>query len=144
MNSTTRKQYEQLGMPYGTAFGQLRKIILFDLVRKLSLNICYRCGLEIQDPKSLSVEHKRNWMDVDVSLFWDLENITYSHLSCNSRASRIPNKIIPPEGMGNCWRCKENKPLADFPDSYQRGRRNPCTSCATIDKAEWRKKTGKH
>jgi len=47
-----------LGMPIGTASNRLRKMILFDLVQRLRLDDCYRCGKKITDVKNLSIEHK--------------------------------------------------------------------------------------
>lgn len=43
------KKTKQLGMPFGTANGRLKKMILFDLIKKLNLNFCYRCGFEIEN-----------------------------------------------------------------------------------------------
>jgi hypothetical protein len=47
-------------------------------------------GAEIESEKQLSIEHKIPWLDSEnpISLFFDLENIAFSHLSCNSSAAR--------------------------------------------------------
>lgn len=32
---------------------------------------------------TFSIEHKEPWLHNSPELFWDLENITYSHKKCN-------------------------------------------------------------
>jgi hypothetical protein len=90
----SRKQ--QLGMPHGTAMNRLKRLILFNLCQKLNLNYCYRCGKEINASRDLTIDHKINWLNNDVTLFWDLENIAFSHALCNNRYQRKihPRKII--------------------------------------------------
>ena len=85
---------EQLGMPFGTASGKLRKKVLFHLLQKFELNVCVRCSETINNEDDLSMEHIEPWLDSDdpVKLFFDLNNIAFSHLSCNSGAKRSWNK----------------------------------------------------
>jgi hypothetical protein len=89
MNSNEKKVF-QLGMPQGTASNRLRKSIILMLLKKLNLNFCYQCGEEIEYENDLSVEHKTPWLDSEnpIKLFFDLENIAFSHLHCNIRAAR--------------------------------------------------------
>jgi hypothetical protein len=82
MHSRDKKDH-QLGMSYGTASHRLKKQILFSLVQETGKDICYRCGKVIETAEELSVDHKIDWLDKDPSLFWDLDNIAFSHLSCN-------------------------------------------------------------
>jgi hypothetical protein len=86
------KKKQQLGMAIGTASARLRKMILFELVRRLKLDVCFRCGKLIETVGNLSIEHKEPWLDVSVDLFWDLENIAFSHLSCNVASARKPHQ----------------------------------------------------
>jgi len=83
-----------LGMSHGTAANKLRKMILFSLVCRLNLNMCYRCDGEILSVDDLSIEHKEAWMQADdlIQSFFDLGNIAFSHLSCNSAAGERPHK----------------------------------------------------
>lgn len=78
-----------LGMPYATACNQLRKKILFSVLcgRVLSRD-CFRCGQPIESVEELSVEHKVPWQSAadPVASFFDLDNIAFSHLRCNSWA----------------------------------------------------------
>ena len=77
-----------LGMSFSTADYRLKKLILFSLLQKLNEDFCYRCGLQIETSEDLTVEHKEPWLYVDPDLFWDLNNIAFSHGACNSGASR--------------------------------------------------------
>ena len=78
------KKEEQLGMSKGAANGRLNKMIMFRLVQRLGEDFCFRCEKQIEDISELSIEHKKPWLDVDVALYWDLDNIAFSHLHCNT------------------------------------------------------------
>jgi len=85
------KKNAQLGMNFGTATYRLTKDLLFNLVKQIP---CYRCGGPLERT-NFSVEHITPWLDSEdpVGLFFDLNNITYSHLSCNVAHGRRTNKI---------------------------------------------------
>lgn len=89
MNKNEKKA-SQLGMPHGTAQGKLRKMVIFMLLKKLNANFCHQCGGEIETISQLSIEHKEPWLDSDdpFGKFFDLNNIAFSHLSCNCGAAR--------------------------------------------------------
>lgn len=94
--NTSQREATQLGMPYGTAMNRLRKELLFSLLQRLGEDVCYRCGKRILLIRELSIEHKEAWLDVNPELFWDIDNVTFSHLGCNSGASRkLPKQPIP-------------------------------------------------
>lgn len=101
------KKDEQLGMPHGTAQGKLRKLILFYLIKKLNLNICYRCNKQIETENELSIEHKEPYLDTDnpVELFFDINNIAFSHLKCNVNAAR-PKKMKHPSQRAYSKGCR--------------------------------------
>ena len=96
MTRSNKKRHIQLGMPFGTAQGRLRKMIMFQLLREFKKNICFQCGKEIETVEELSIEHKVAWLDKENAkeLFWDLDNIAFSHLSCNSSVATRPTKGI--------------------------------------------------
>lgn len=104
MSSNDRKT-AFLGIPHGTAISRLRKNILFHLLKKHNENICVRCDKIIEKIEDLSIEHIKPWENISVDLFWDMNNIAFSHLRCN-----VPHKYhggslrkkIPPEGMSWC------------------------------------------
>ena len=111
MTNSNKKKSEQLGMPHGTASGRLRKKILYDLLVRLKENFCYQCENEIQSETELSIEHKTPWLDNSPELFWDLNNIAFSHLSCNAGAARNPRKGITLHPSQNAYRngCRCNE-----------------------------------
>jgi len=86
---SNERKAKLLGQPFGTASNKLRKSILFMLLQETNKDICYRCGEKITDINKLSIEHIENWMSAEnpVESFFDLENISFSHLSCNSSVS---------------------------------------------------------
>ena len=90
MKDSNKKKSEQLGMPNGTAAGRLRKAIMFDLIKETGRNICFQCGGTIDCVSDLSIEHKIPWLDSEdpVGLYFDLDNIAFSHLRCNCASSR--------------------------------------------------------
>lgn len=90
MSKHNKKKATQLGMPYGTACNRLRKQVLFRLLQQQEKDHCYRCGDAIVHIDQLSMEHKIPWLNSEdpKGLFWDLDNISFSHLSCNAGASR--------------------------------------------------------
>lgn len=93
--NSNKKKGEQLGMPIGTAQAILRKKVLFNLIVLLGLNKCFQCGEQIDNVNDLSIEHKIPWLDSDdpKGLFFNLENIAFSHLKCNSKARRDNSQL---------------------------------------------------
>ena len=108
------KKADQLGMPIGTASAKLRKTVIFNLLKELNRNICFQCGLEIESEKDLSIEHKIPYLDSEdpVKLFFDLENIAFSHLRCNIGAARQTKESTHPSVSAyrrgcRCDECKD-------------------------------------
>lgn len=121
------KKKQQLGMNPSTASYVLVKDILFDFVKDRP---CYRCtGLMTRE--NFSVEHKTPWLDANdpVSLYFDLNNIDFSHINCNISAGRRKERTI----------------VHGRDSSYSYGCR--CVECTKVQrekKARWRKLSGKH
>ena len=94
MSDGNQKKAEALGMSFGTASNRLRKLILFSLVRAAELDVCYQCDGKILNVDDLSIEHKEPWLQAEnpVEAFFDLNNIAFSHLSCNIGAAGKPMK----------------------------------------------------
>jgi hypothetical protein len=88
------RKSELLGMPISTAGYRLARLILLDMARKLQLDNCYRCGEKIESVETLSIEHKESWMlsATPYETYFDLSNIIFSHVLCNSRASATAKK----------------------------------------------------
>ncbi|WP_285374251.1 hypothetical protein [Pseudomonas sp. lyk4-TYG-107] len=88
------KKKTQLGMDPGTASNRLVKDVLFKLLSELK-HRCHHCGLEMSR-KDFSIEHKVPWLDSDdpVTLFFDLDNVAFSHIGCNVGARRQTKKAM--------------------------------------------------
>ncbi len=84
----SNKKSEVLAMAVGTAGWKLRKIILFDLLKRHNENVCFRCNEPIDNIDELSIDHKVDWLNAPNAkeLFWDINNIAFSHLRCNAGA----------------------------------------------------------
>jgi len=109
------KKAATLGMPHGTATHRLRKNVLFHLLKKHGENYCFKCSEQIEVTEDLSIEHKKPWEGISADLFWDLENIAFSHLRCNrpeSNNAQIFRKIGP-TGTSWCYKCGF-KPVSEF------------------------------
>ena len=93
MEKYNQEKKNQLGMPIGTATARLKKMILFDLIKRLELDKCFICKKKIKTVQELSVEHKIPWLHSDhpIELFFSLENVAFSHLKCNVGARRKLN-----------------------------------------------------
>ena len=74
---------QQLGMSLGTASGRLRKMLLFRQLKKHNENVCSRCNQPIDTIDELSMEHIKPWEGRSSDLFWDLDNVAFSHRRCN-------------------------------------------------------------
>jgi hypothetical protein len=134
MNSNQKKD-ATLGMPHGTAQHRLRKSILFFLLKKHGENICFKCSGLIERVEDLSVEHKKPWEGISAELFWDIENIAFSHLRCN-RPNRLgmsgpAQRKVGPEGTSWCYEHREFLPVDKFyKDPYRwNGIRGRCIEC---------------
>ena len=86
------KRHDQLGMNASTASSRLVKDLLFMFLIKDG-HTCFQCGEELTR-ETFSIEHKEPWLDSEdpKKVFFDLNNIAFSHHSCNSSAGRQPNK----------------------------------------------------
>jgi hypothetical protein len=106
------KKNKQLGIDAGTAASRLRKELLFKYIRKAGDNYCFQCGAEIETTDELSVEHKVPWLDSEdpIEMFFNLENIAFSHLKCNigARRGKRSSHGILRSYMNGC-RCNECK-----------------------------------
>ena len=82
------KKQQQLGMNPSTASHRLTKDILFMFVENSGYK-CFRCGGSMSR-ETFSIEHIEDWLDSEnpVELYFDLGNISFSHLKCNVKHSR--------------------------------------------------------
>jgi hypothetical protein len=101
------KKHQQLGMNAGTASHRLVKDILFRFVVEAG-HTCFRCGGALTR-ESFSIEHKEAWLDSadPKAMFFDQNNIAFSHLGCNARAKRPNMPRFTPEVAAQ--RTRDNK-----------------------------------
>lgn len=90
MDSNHKLKSERLGMNFSTASNRLRKVILFEFIKKFNIDSCFRCNKVITSVEEMSIEHKKPWLYEDnaYDLYFNLENIAFSHRSCNSSNTR--------------------------------------------------------
>jgi hypothetical protein len=92
---------QQLGMAYSTARSRLLKNIVFDLLKKGDANVCFRCGDTIETADELSIDHVKDWLYAEdaIELFFNVENIRFSHQGCNSGAVRCQHLVRSKTGF---------------------------------------------
>ncbi len=105
---------QKLGIPFGTASYRLMKSLLFKLLKENNKNFCYRCNEKILTKESLSIEHKNSWVTNKNPLksFLNLKNVTFSHLMCNLKASKVSE--IPASGYKGVRRMTDRKRTKKF------------------------------
>jgi hypothetical protein len=89
---------EQLGMDFGKANQRLFKMMVWKMATKCGMDKCSHCKQRIEEPENLSLEHIVPWRGIEgrparPELFWDLDNIAFSHIWCNAGT--------PTRGQGN-------------------------------------------
>lgn len=135
-----QKRIDALGMPLTTATHRLMRAVMVSLLRDLNKDACYRCS-EPMSEGDWSIDHKVDWINNDPALFWDVTNISFSHLTCNKRATRsgAPARN-PPEGTSWCSKERRYRPVSDFTYSGQRntGIDYWCKTCKSTSEAKRR------
>ncbi len=90
--ANNEKKSLALGMSISTARVRLERDILYMLAVSQG-HKCYRCGTDMPRD-NFSVEHKEPWLNAEdpKATFFDLNNIAFSHHTCNSAAASRPTK----------------------------------------------------
>ena len=144
---SNKKKNDTLGMPHGTALGRLRKMVLFSLLQNYGDDVCVRCGERIETVEDLSLEHIKPWEGISADLFWDLENIAFSHIQCNR-----PHKYggesfrkVGPVGTAWCSRHKDFLLIESFNKSVRRWNEvnSFCRDCANEALRDYRKRNSR-
>jgi len=110
------KKTKQLRMNPSTASNRLKKLLLYNFAKRLRINWCYQCGAEIKYASKMTVEHKTPWLDSSdpAGNFFDLDNIAFSHASCNYAAARAKEGAPCPSTTAyrkgcRCDGCKKSR-----------------------------------
>jgi len=137
MESSNQKKAKLLGMPFGTANGKLKKMLLWHFATKLKMLVCYHCGELIETLEEFSIEHTEPWMSAadPVGVFFDVEKIAFSHINCNVGAAIHPNTRKVVGGKLRCsicggWFQKDSFHKASRDTT---GRTSECKRCAIKD-----------
>lgn len=120
MRNDALKKQDQLGMNPSTAQHRLVKDILYKLVVATNQNDCFICGSPMSRD-TFSIEHKEAWLDSEdpVKNFFDLENISFSHLACNVAAARKPlKKYDTPEAAKEAKKIQQKRYRTANPPAY--------------------------
>ena len=135
MSNISKRRAAQLGMPLGTAANRLRKALLFRYIQMMEHDVCWRCGNVIKKIDDLSIDHVVRWFKSEdpIGLFFDLDNIRFAHLRCNSGAgphSKLQRKVGP-EGTAWCSSCQDFLPVDSFHKQSNRwsGLKDYCKKC---------------
>lgn len=113
MREITKKKNEKLGMNASTASNRLVKDLLFNFIIS-SGHKCFWCGEELTR-ETFSIEHKIPWLNSEdpKSLFFDIDNISYSHFLCNVKAAKrgigpCEDYVYPKKGC-KCEICRQKR-----------------------------------
>lgn len=100
-----KEKSKQLGINFGTASSRLKKNLMFKLIQKCGEDVCFVCGNKIEFVDDMSVEHKKPWLhEVNAKeLFFDLNNIAFSHTKCNISNIRRQQKVRAKSGYKNVY-----------------------------------------
>jgi hypothetical protein len=95
----------------------LYRAVIFHLAKECGKDMCLRCGKKIPTIRELSIDHAVAW-NGNLERYWDMENIGFSHLSCNSRHGttvRVYTKLNDnaPDGSVWCGGCRKYKGVDD-------------------------------
>lgn len=95
-------------MSHGKAAHILRREMMFSLLCRLDENFCCRCGALIESSAEMSIEHMVPWESapLPIEAFLDLDNVGFSHRSCNYAAAHRPNKKYESEAIRKIERGK--------------------------------------
>jgi hypothetical protein len=90
-----------LGMSFSKARQQLNRKIIFYLLQKYGLDICFRCKKKIKNIIDFSIEHKIAWQHSNnpKNTYFDMKNINFSHIVCNSSARKQTKSIANISGF---------------------------------------------
>ena len=142
------KAKRQLGLSPSTARNLLKRNIIYYLAQKTGMDICFRCGNRIEQPQDISIEHKTPWLDADITLFWDMDNIAFSHRKCNKpnrNNGGSGRKRLRIDGKIWCPQCQEYLSVDNFRRNKNNidGLQSYCKDCTQKYINEWRAKRRK-
>lgn len=110
------KKKMQLGMNPSTASHRLVKDTLWRLIQQTDQTACVKCGDDMTR-ETFSIEHLEPWLDSEdpKTLYFNQDNIGFSHLKCNMADSRsqIRNPVC-----GTAWSYRNGCRCVTCVDGY--------------------------
>jgi hypothetical protein len=113
-------------MSFSKASYILYRDLLYSLVVKAQLNSCVHCKKSLSR-ETFSIEHLVPWQDSlnPIELFFSLENIGFSHLSCNiSKARKYSKRDLTEEQKLEIKRRVQRKWRKDNAEKYSKQRKD--------------------
>lgn len=106
-----------------TASNRLIKDILFNFISKDNIK-CFHCNEEMTR-EDFSIEHKIPWLDSEnpIDLYFNLDNISFSHISCNVSRRRNIKRSHPSSSSYN-YGCRCNDCIKCNTDKVRKYRNN--------------------
>lgn len=100
-NRGVKAKSEALGMSFSKASHMMRKKLLFFLAKKCDMDTCFRCNMKIESLDDFSIEHKESWQNSDdpKKMYFDMENIAFSHHRCNCSARKQTRSVWTRSGF---------------------------------------------
>ena len=131
------KKKSLLGVAATSASVRLHRMLLYQFARDAGKLDCFRCGGYIESLTEFSIDHKEAWMlsPNPEKTYFDLNNIAFSHLSCNAKAGA---------GLGSSAKtfCPQSHPYDDdntLLEKRPNGRfARKCRVCKTTNDAAYR------
>lgn len=122
---------QKLGQGFTSARKLLLKKIVWDFIVKCDLNKCFRCGLPMSF-EDYSLEHKVAWYNSEISkdLYFDLDNISYSHAKCNREHGTKERKTLRTH-------CKNGHEYTAENTRIRKGGARQCRVCESVNSAKW-------
>lgn len=77
----------------GTATYKLYRLVIWSLLQELGRAICYRCNGPLIEGE-FHLDHKQPWRYTEdpIGLFFDLNNVAFSHPKCNLTARKVVHR----------------------------------------------------
>ena len=91
------KAEAQLGMEMKSASTKLMRDLLWQYIENSGETLCHACG-EPLCRETFTVEHIEKWLDSEdpAGLYFDLNNISFSHQRCNTPRIRPQHRDVNP------------------------------------------------
>lgn len=97
-SNAAKRDFSVLETSWTSARNKLIRLIIYDFLIKTNQDNCFVCkkSMTVDD---WSIEHIDPWLAYGIESFYDLDNISFSHLKCN-RPHNIKNGSLAQRKVG--------------------------------------------